>query len=376
MSARRILHVIDKMSVDGSKIAGPARQIAYRVPYYDSTRYQVRVCNLRNEGPGADLYASAGLDLVSLGRTKMDPRTLTDVINLSREWRPDVLHLSGYASWNFGRVAGKLLNIPFVLQEHFIDPAMPGYQRLADRALQSLRGVGLAVSKPVKRFMVRERHLPDEDIQIIWNSVPVAEFRDREPRPPSELRAELGIPAEAGVVGIVGRVAEMKGHEYFIRAADIVRRRVDPVAFVVVGEGPLRGELEEMVEELDLSQEVRFTGYQPDVLSYMSFFDVAVMASVYGEGFPAVPIEALAAGTPVVITDLAVFDDVYVDRENVLKVPVRDAPSLADAIVELLENPELGPRLVARGQETVQKCDTPHVAAQYTRLYERMLEDS
>ena len=86
----RVLHVLDKFSVDGSKIHGPARQVSYRVPCYDPHRYEVLVCNMRNEDLASAELRMRGLTVVSLGRSKFDPRALTDLCRLIRQWKPSV----------------------------------------------------------------------------------------------------------------------------------------------------------------------------------------------------------------------------------------------------------------------------------------------
>jgi hypothetical protein len=87
----RILHVMDKVSVDGSKIQGPARQIAYRVPYYDPDRYEVRLYNLRGEDPACDVLRRAGVEVVSLGRGKFDLRAFGDILEVIDEWKPTLI---------------------------------------------------------------------------------------------------------------------------------------------------------------------------------------------------------------------------------------------------------------------------------------------
>lgn len=369
----RVMHVIDKLSVEGSKISGPPRQIAYRYPYYDHDRFELFVCSLREEEPAADLLREAGLEVVCLGRGKFDPLAIVDLFGLVRRWQPSLLHLDGYASSNFGRVVGKACGLPIVVQEHFVDEHMPWYQRVADWLLRGTEDHALAVAEPVKDFMARERHVPREKIDVILTSVPRERFAAGPDVEEAELRARIGLRPDSAVVGTVGRLAEMKGHRFLVEAIPRIRERAGNVEFVVVGEGPLRDELIGAAEAAGVLDCTFFVGYRADVASYYELFDLCVLASTHGEGFPAVAIEAMAAGTPVVLTDLPAFRQSFTHGHDAWMVPAGDPEALAEAIVELLAAPERAERMARNALEVVEETDTPRIARQYMDAYERVL---
>ncbi len=373
MTPIRILHIMDKVSVDGSKIHGPARQLAYRIPCYPPGRFQVMLCNLRREDPACDILRASGIEVVSLNTHKLNPFTLFAVMRLVRQWRPDILHAHGYAAFNFARVAGRLLGVPTVVQEHFVDERYPRYQQAIDFALRGWQDHALAVSDAVKDFMSGPRFIPAAQIEVLGNGVPT----DRIKRPAdarlAELRAQWGIPAGAPVIGTVGRLAEMKGQKYFLEAAARLADARPDARFVVVGDGPLAAELRAQAARPPLAGRVVFPGYQENAVEYLALFDVAVVSSIFGEGFCAVGIEAFAVGTPLVITNLPCFKDLYRPDANVLMVPPRDAPAMADAIAAVLDRPDLRARLVQAGRATLAEYAMDRIAARYVALYERML---
>lgn len=369
----RIMHVMDKLSVDGSNIQGPARQIAYRLRYYDPDKYRVMMVNLRGDGPAADLLRERGAEVVSLGRGKFDVRALGDLRRLVRQWRPDVLHLHSYAAWTFGRVVGRMAGLPVVAQEHFVEEAVPRVQRVADRALRRWQDRVLAVSSGVRRFVAEQRFI-DGPIEVILNGVPVEDFQAPSAGRLAALRAELGFEDGQPVVGTVGRLAEMKGHGHFLDAAAQVHRVRPETRFVVLGEGPLRGDLEAQAKELGIAEAVRFVGYQAAVLDYLSLFDVSVIASVFGEGFPGVAVETFMAGTPLVISDLPNYrGDLFEDAVNCRMVPPGDAAALAEAVGGLLADPAEAARLVAGATEAVRACDSRRIAGRYLAIYEELV---
>jgi glycosyltransferase involved in cell wall biosynthesis len=373
MTKIKILHVIDKLSVDGSKIHGPARQISYRVPYYDANRFEVLICNLKNEDACSEYLRKKGLEVLCLNRSKFNPLIIHDLYRLIMQRKFSLIHVHGYASWNFGRIVARLTRVPIILQEHFVDEKMPFYQKFADYCLKGLNGRGLAVSDSVKDFMVNDRSMRGSDIQIIWNGIPVDEFNSKKSEDVRALKAKIGILQNTKVVGIVGRLAEMKGHEYFLRAAKQISQNIEKVVFIIVGEGPLRNYLENLAENLGIEDKAFFVGYQEDVLTYLSLFDVNVIASVFGEGFCSVGIESFAAGTPVVITDLACFKGIYVDQNNVLMVPSKNVDALAKATLDILNNPEISIKLARNAKQALSAFNITDIASKYEKFYEETL---
>ena len=316
----RILHIMDKVSAGRSKMHGPARQIAYRVPHYPS-HFKVMLLNLREEDVACDVLREKGLEVVSLNKSKFNPLALLDVLRVIRQWKPSVLHLHGYASFNFGRVAGRLMKVPVVVQEHFVDERLPKYQQAIDYVLRNWQAKGLAVSEAVKRFMVDDRFMPGAQVEVLFNGIPLDKVARAAPEQIRALRQSLGIPEGARVIGTAGRMAEMKGHHYFLRAASLLAQKDETLRFVLVGEGPWAENLRQLAVELGLGGKAIFTGYQENVVPYLSLFDVAVVASIFNEGFNTAGVEMLAVGAPLVITDMPCFHDIYFHEKNVLMAP-------------------------------------------------------
>ena len=368
----RVLHIIDKLSVDGSNIHGPARQLSYRIPCYDPQRLEARICNLRGDDAAANLLRGKGIEVTSLGRSKFDPRTIFDLRGLVRNWKPDLLHVHGYASWNFGRIASRFCHIPIVCQEHFVDEKVPWYQQIADRILRGSREYGLAVSESVRQFMVEQRFYSSA-VEIIWNGVPQSGVTGQLDKKEEELRAELGFGPDAVIVGIVGRLAEMKGHCYFLEGAALASKGRDDLRFLIVGEGPLRGDLESLAESLGIREKVVFAGYRPDAVHCLRTCEVAVVSSIFGEGFCIVGVEAHLAHTPLVITDLPAFEGLYVDGVNARVVPLRSGEAISAAIIELLDSKELSQSLIDGGLRRLEECRVERIAEKYLDCYRRIL---
>lgn len=363
---------MDKVSVDRSKIHGPARQIAYRVPYYPPERYSVMLCNLRQEDAACEVLRASNVDVVSLNRGKFDPRALFDILKLAKRWKPTLIHMHGYGSHNFGRLAGKILGIPTLIQEHFVDERLPGYQQVIDFFLRKFPKKALAVSEAVKKHMVRDRYIPEHTIEVLGNGVPSEKTHRTETGDIAALRQELGIPEHAPVIGIVGRLAKMKGHTYLLDAVKVVTKDYSDLHVLIVGDGPEHAGLVQQSETAGLADRIHFTGYQENIIPYLSVMDVSVVASIYNEGFNTVGVESFGVGTPLVITNLNCFHDLYFHDQNCLMVPPRDVSAMATAIRTILSDATLRNQLVAGGQKTLEQYRMENISNRYMKIYESM----
>jgi glycosyltransferase involved in cell wall biosynthesis len=165
-----------------------------------------------------------------------------------------------------------------------------------------------------------------------------------------DVRAELGIPAEAQVVVAVGNLRPQKAHQVLIAAIARIAERWPDMQVLVVGVGPRREELEQLSAELGLQRVIRFLGYRSDVPDVLAAADVAVCSSDF-EGTPIAILEYMEAGVAVVSTAVGGVPDVIEDGVHGLLVPRRDPDALAGAISELLADPQRAREMGARGRE-------------------------
>jgi glycosyltransferase involved in cell wall biosynthesis len=155
-----------------------------------------------------------------------------------------------------------------------------------------------------------------------------------------DLRADLGVGAEAPLAGCVGRLAAMKGHEFLLRAWPRVRVRLPSAKLIIVGEGEQREALEKLSLELGLGDSVRFLGFRSDVTAVLDAVDLLVLPSVRDEGCNNSLLEAMACGRPAVVTRCGGLPEMVTEGETGLVVPPRDQDSLAEAVARLLERPD------------------------------------
>ena len=165
------------------------------------------------------------------------------------------------------------------------------------------------------------------------------------------VRAALGLPADAPLVGIVATLRSWKGHRYLVDA--LSRLRHADARLVIVGDGPQRKALQQQVETAGMGARVTFAGQQQDVAPWFAALDVFALPSYANEGVPQALLQAMFAGVPVVTTDAGAIPEIAHPRTTALVVPREDANALAAAIDTLLDDRALGLRLAGNARELV-----------------------
>lgn len=191
-------------------------------------------------------------------------------------------------------------------------------------------------------------------------------------RPPADVRTELGIPTDAPVIGTVTRLSPQKAPLDFVQAMGIVAQHNPEVYFVMVGDGPLRPQVEARAAELGISSRLILTGLRRDVPELMAAFDVFVLSSLW-EGLPRVLPQAMATGLPIVVTAADGNAEAVQDGVNGLLVPPGQPDDLAAAILRLLDNPALTRQMGDNGRIRAVDFDAVTMVAQIDALYCQLL---
>ena len=204
--------------------------------------------------------------------------------------------------------------------------------------------------------------VPPKLLEVVPNGVSLDAAEPRE-----VARAELGLPPDAFVVGVIARLREEKAHEVLFQAAARLREQGRSLSVCVVGDGPRRAELERLVAELRLDTTVVWAGERKDAKRLARAFDVGVICSDW-EGLPVAALETLAAGTPLVTTAVGTLPEILDGAGTV--VPVRDDAALAAALADIMDHPDRAARAGARGREIVQeRFDFEQMVRGFERVY-------
>lgn len=262
-----------------------------------------------------------------------------------REFAPEVVHTHNTTAGFLGRLAARLAGVPVVVHTLHMYPFGGYYNRLTTFWFIWLERIGvlwsdsiITLSEKLRRVLTEMYGITRKQRLIVLPAgYDLASFASTK-RHKNTFRAAWHIPEDVPLIGIIGRLLPVKNHALFLEAARLVQAELPEARFVIVGDGELRQPLVQQAHAAGLADRVIFTGWQKDVASIYSDLDVLVICSL-NEGTPVPIIEALAAGCPVVATDVGGVADLL-DRGAFGEiVPSDDRQRLAEGILKTLKQP-------------------------------------
>ena len=272
-----------------------------------------------------------------------------------KQKRIDIVHTYGFYATVFAVPAAKLARVPVVVSSirdtgELLTPMQRRVHKMACKLSDSI----LVNANAVREWLISEGY-DAKYIQVIRNGIsPVQVGTANNGR---GIRQELGIPIDVPLIGMISRLNRLKGVEYFVNAASSLAIRCPQLRFLVVGDAPpgdaaYRVELERQATRLGLNQRLYFTGFRLDVPQIMADLSVSVLSSL-SEGLSNVLLESMAAGVPIVATKVGGNSEVVEDGITGILVPPGDSEALAQAICELVENPESACRYRKAGKQRI-----------------------
>jgi glycosyltransferase involved in cell wall biosynthesis len=350
-----------------SLLAGGAERIAVEVACaLDRTKFSPWVVVTRHTGPLQNLLDEAGVGYTILSRKRgFSPAKYLHAMRLVRAF--DLLHAHKFGSNVWGSLLVRQTGVPLVVR----DPRFSGV-----RTWQRTYGYRFLIGRTAKRIICPSTKLADSLVAegvdpallvVIPNGV-----RLDAALPRAEARAELGLKADATVVGIVARLRPEKQHEVLLRAAARLVREHRSLTLCIVGDGPTRKPLEQLAIKLGLRDVVSWAGERRDAKRIVSAFDVGVICSAW-EGLPVASLEILAAGVPLVSTAVGALPEVLSGGAGLLVEPGDDA-GLAAAIASILDDPTRAAELGRLGRQRIaDEYSFARMVADFERVYTEVL---
>ena len=349
MKRIKVLHIVYSLQLGGAE-----RVVTNYALHHDRKLYEPLVVALTEGGPLEGDLEKAGVKTYILGkRLGFDPRVIFKLARIMRDESVDIVHVHTPLANNWGVPAALLSGVRTVIRtEHGLFRRERQFYYFINAVLGLFNRRILACSNRAKDSHVTMDPLSRSKYKTVYNGIDVRRYQFAGDT--SMLRAELELPEGTPVVGIIGSLIPLKGHRTFLKMAELIARSRSDVRFLIVGEGPLHSELESTASECGLSDRVLFTGVREDIPQILSLMDVFVLSS-YSEAHPLTILEAMAAGKPVVATDVGGNAESVVDGKTGYIVPPDDGEKLFDAVKRLLDDPALSHRMGRAGQERVSR---------------------
>lgn len=295
-----------------------------------------------------------GAHTVAVPRDSTAPATVRALRQAFRAERLDLLQIVLHSPWSGrgGALAAYSANIPTLAAEHLVLPS----RRRRGRVLKSLWSLPLVahvvVGEQTALDLTSFYRLRRSTIRVIHNGVD----------PDTVTPVEYG---HRPVIGCAARLETQKGLDGLVAALAML----DDVHLVLVGDGTQRDALARQADEAGVADRLTFVGWQDDARPYIAGFDVFVLPS-RDEAFPLTVLEAMAAGTPVVASDVGSVREAVLHDNTGLLVPAGDVEALCTAIERVLTEPGLASRLVDAAHERfLERFTSDHMADAYVRLW-------
>jgi sugar transferase (PEP-CTERM/EpsH1 system associated) len=351
-------------------MGGLEKMVVSLIQGVDPSRFRTVLCCIERQGEWfceAERYCDAALVL-----NKKPGLAYGLPFKLARFFKAnhvDIVHCHNFAGFVYGSLGARIARHSAVVYTVH-GPEMPDKTR--QRLFQRLPLVDavVTVSEHMRRTAVERIGLKAERVTTIANGIPV---RDRgDSRRQEDIKGDAGPGERAFAIGSVGRLSPEKDQKMLLRGFALVISKHPNARLLMVGDGPLRQELEACSKALGLAAHVRFLGSRPDVAEILDGLDLFVMSS-REEGLPVALLEAMAAGLPVVATRVGGIPDVVTSGKTGILVPAGEPERLAEAINTLIEDRELATAIGLEGQKIVaERFDSSHMVARYEELYARM----
>jgi len=280
----------------------------------------------------------------------------------------DILHVHHVPLWQKIWLAAKLAKVPVILTEH-AKYSISRSNRLQEACRRAAGVVNCftTVSEDLKNYFVKEIGIPEESITVIPNGVDTSRFA---PGPKNGVLRDLLPDKFAGKVLIsIGRLTEAKDQITLLSAIELLKKQGRNIFLIVVGDGELRIPLEKEIAQKDLTHCVYLAGSRPDVSQLLPGVDAFILSSKR-EGFPMSILEAMAAGLPVIATNVGGIPEIVKDEQNGILVPPQDQNSLANAICRVLDDPKFAADLASSARISIeQNYSIQAITEAYTKIY-------
>ena len=274
------------------------------------------------------------------------------IIQLIRRLSPDIAICFFKTSYVLGVLCARLAGVKAVVSTRrdyglWLGKKYLHLLRIANRFVSVI----VTNSSRVRDLVVDKEQFDERRIVVIYNGIDNEVFPTRE-NANVGVREELGIPLRNSVVGIVAGLRPMKRHETFLQAAKSILDRRRDVSFLVVGDGPLGGELEDLVRKLDIRASVLFLGWKEDVLPYLSIMDIGINCSA-NEGMSNAIMEYMRSGVPCIVSNAGGNSELIEHGLNGWVFRLDDHEELARLILALLNDPDKRRMFIEKSKERI-----------------------
>jgi L-malate glycosyltransferase len=313
-----------------------------------------------NEGKLSAELRKAGLKVTVIEEAKHNFFKILNLIEKELKCKDvDIVHTHRYKENILAGLLKRKCGIKYLVQTvHGLDEPFKGIKKLKSKLYTQLNkyftrryfDIVVTVSHDIQARL--SGIITPDKLATIHNAVDTTVLQLTSPA--VEVKKTLRIGEGHPIIGSVGRMVPIKGYDIFLKGAKMILQSEPKARFLLVGDGPLRPELEKIAKKMGIENEVRFLGFRGDILDVVNCFDIFVLSSYY-EGIPIALLEAMALKKPVVATRTGGIGEVVENEVSGLLTEKGNPESLAGACLKILDNPELMRNLGIAAQRRIEE---------------------
>lgn len=368
---KKIMHIVQSAG-------GVERYISMFLKNMDHSKYDnILVCSLDYDKEKYDNLVSA-FEYVDMKREinfKSDLSAIIKVRKLIKKHNPDIIYLHSSKAGAIGRIANLGIKNKSIYNSHGwafnmnCNPIKKKIYLFIERALAPLCTLIIAISDFEKNSAIDNKVCKSDKIKVIYNGIDIDEYESKKKKF-TLTREELGIPEDAYVIGTVGRLTEQKAPDVFINAAKKIKNICPNAFFIMVGDGELKSDIEEMINQSNVKDSVIITGWVDEPMEYIELFDQAMLLSRW-EGFGLVLPEYMLARKPIIATEVDAIPDLIKNNENGLLVNMDAVDEIASRSESLIKNSQKSISIIDRASSIVRsKFTIKRVVKEFEEIFE------
>ena len=366
----QLLHITYDMNIGGTE-----QVIRNLIEGLDPAVYQSSVLCIDGQvGPwGKDLEAKGVKHYCLQRQPGFDVALIQQVRKIIRDNHFDILHCHQYTPYTYGWFAGLMSSPKIIFTEHgrFYPDVSSWKRKIINPVLEKATAAITSISAATKQALIEFENFSSKRIEVIYNGI-----ADASQGVSQAMRQPLGLGEEHLVFGTISRLDPIKNHKMMLNAFAEVLKTHNHCRMLIVGDGPIRAELEAQVAQLGLGEYTIFTGFQPQPKDYLATMDVFLLPS-FSEGTSMTLLEAMSFAKPSIATAVGGTPEILTHGESGLLTANDDQQALVAAMIELAGDSEKRNALGAGARHAYDSRFTiANMVDEFQRLYQRLLKRS
>lgn len=353
-----------------TNIGGAGKCLLALLENFDYSSFEVKVVLPKNSllKPHIDKLNIPVIEVDGIADKSLDAGAIGELKRIFKAEKPDLVHTHASMS---ARIAARQAGAKVIYTRHSVfkpsKKISQGPGKLINGMINNYLADGIIAVAEAAKENLTDTGVSAKKIRVILNGVDA--LKETSESEKSQLRERFGVKSGEKVVSIVARLEDIKGHEYFIEAADELIKKGIKARFFIAGTGSYENVLKEKVKAMNLTDNVIFTGFITDVDKLMAITDVQANASYGTEATSLALLEGMSIGIPAVVSDFGGNPGVIKTGRNGIVVPKQNSHALAEGLEKLLTDDELYKKMSAGAREIFNSTFTSKAMTENTENY-------